>query len=328
MLRTKQCLVLTALAAVEIARRPLCLLLTGSCVALTGLTPLALMHSFGEDGKLARDSGLAFHFVLGLFVAGYAACFSLSNEIRKGTASTVLSKPVDRETFFLAKFLGIAAVVVAFSLCAVCATLMAERVAEKFCYTQELIGYFTDEQTGKLLIAAPLVACLVAAFISGRTGRSFQSTAFVSLIASLLLAFCVSGFFDRTGNFAPYDLGVEWRILPAGMLIAMALILLSAIALTLSARLGTAPTLALCGAIFLAGLMSDFLFGRHASHSWPAFVLYYLIPNLQHFWVPDALIGGGVIPWGYVLRAGFYAAAYTAGVLCIGMLFFRRAELK
>jgi len=41
--------------------------------------------------------------VFGVFVSGYAACVSLAREMRTGTASAVLSKPVSREIFFLAK---------------------------------------------------------------------------------------------------------------------------------------------------------------------------------------------------------------------------------
>lgn len=328
MLRIRQFMALAGLTALEAIRQPIYLLLTTTCVVLTALVPLMLMYKFGEDGKLARDSALALHFVFGLFLAGYAACSSLTREMKSGTASAVLSKPVSREVFFVAKFAGIVGVILAFSICATLTTLLSERVAEKFCFTGKLVGYFTDWQTGKILIAAPFVAYLLAALINYFAGRPFQSTAFWLLLFFLLLVFFICGFFDRTGRPAPFDFRVQWRIVPASLLVTIALIVLSAIAISLSTRLTTVPTLTICSAIFLVGLMSDFLFGRSAASSRIADFLYRAIPNWQHFWVSDALTDGGTIPGVYVLNAGFYALAYSAGILCLGILSFRHTEMK
>ena len=87
MLRVRQFVTLSILTAVEATRQPICLLLTTTCILLTMLTPMLALHNFGEDGRLARDSGLAYQFVFGLFVAAYAACSSLAREMRSGTAS-------------------------------------------------------------------------------------------------------------------------------------------------------------------------------------------------------------------------------------------------
>lgn len=328
MLRIRQFAALARLTALEAVRQPVCLLLASSCVLLTGLMPLVGMHKFGEDGKLARDSGLALHFVFGLLIAGYSAGSSLARELRSGTASAVLSKPVGRETLFLAKFVGIACVILLFSACTSLATLLSERVDQKFCFTQSVTGYVTDWRTGNMLVAVPFAALLLAGLVNYAARRPFGSTAFTLLLLGVPAAFVASGFFDRLGQFAPFDYRVEWRILPACLLVTLALLVLSAIAISLSTRLRTVPTLVLCGAVFLAGLMSDYLLGRHAANSWPANFLYRIIPNWQHFWVADALSGGGRIPWHYVREAGAYAVTYCLGILCLGMLSFRHAEVK
>jgi len=327
MLRLRQFTTLARLTALEAVRRPLCLLLMSACLVLTALTPLVLLHQFGEEGKMARDSGLACHFVFGLFIAGYTACSSLTQEVGNGTASTVLSKPVGRGLYFLAKFAGLAAVVVAFSLCCTLATLMAERVSEHFALTGRVAGNITDWQTGNLLLAAPFAAMLAAGIVNYFNGRPFLSTAFGYLLLILVLVFAFSGFFDRAGYFEPYSLRVQWRIIPAGVLIALALITLSAVALSISTRFSAVPTITICVCILVLGLMSDYLFGRHAAQSWVASVLYALLPNWQHFWVADALNSGGVIPWSYVARVGGYAAAYSGAVLCLGAISFRHREV-
>jgi len=328
MLRIKQFLAMAGLTALEALRQPICFLLAVSGVVFIAALPLMIMHTFGEDGKQVRDGALAFHFVFGLFIAGHSAGTMLSREIRSGTASAVLSKPVGRELFFLSKFAGITAVIVLFSACAALATLLSERVAEKFYSTETLAGYLPDAVTGTMLICAPFAACFVAALVNYRFKRPFASTAFITLLLSLVLVLLVSGFFARTGRWMPYDFQVQWRILPVSILITMALIVLSGIALTISTRFETVPTMVFCSAIFLLGLMSDYVFGRFAGSSQLCGLLYAAVPNWQNFWTVDALAGGGTVPLKYVVSAGYYAAVYTAGILCLGMISFRHTEMK
>ncbi|MCK5850155.1 MAG: hypothetical protein KAH23_04510 [Kiritimatiellae bacterium] len=323
-----QFIALARLTAFEAVRQPICLLLTTTCVLLIAVFPVLNMHTFGEDGKLARDSGLALHFVFGMFVAGYAACSSISKEMRSGTASAVLSKPVSRELFFLAKFAGVAGVVLIFSACATITTLISERIAEKFYTTGGLYGWIQDKQTAFLLIAAPFVAYLIAAFCNYRTRKPFGSMAIGLLLMLLLLVMLISSFFTVEGNVSSFDPFLQWRIVSASILITMALIVLAAIALTISTRFGTVPTLVFCSVVFLLGLMSDFFFGRIASSNGMAAVLYRVLPNWQHFWMSDALSGGGTIPWIYVCHAGLYAVIYLSGILCLGMVSFRYADMK
>ena len=326
--RIRQFVVLARLTTVENLRQPICLLLTTACVVFIAVVPLFQLHDFGEEGKLARNSGLALHFVFGLFVAGYAACTSLEREMRQGTAATVLSKPVSRELFFLAKYAGIAGVVLAFSLCAGVATLLSERVATKFVYSAHRVGYVMDTRTGVMLLLAPAAAYLGAAIWSYCTRRAFQGTAFGFLVVALLAVLFVCGFFDRSGALAPFDARVQWRIVPASLLLTQALLVLAAIALGLSTRLTTAPTLTICCVVFVIGLMSDYLFGRHAATSPVGALVYAIVPNWQHFWVSDALRNGGVLPWPYLGQAMLYAVTYGAAAILFGILSFRRSEVK
>ena len=62
--------------------------------------------------------------------------------------------------------------------------------------------------------------------------------------------------------------GVDWRLVPAAVLILFALWILAALALACSTRFDMIPTLAICSALFLMGIMSDYLFGRRAEPVW------------------------------------------------------------
>ena len=61
---------------------------------------------------------------------------------------------------------------------------------------------------------------------------------------------------------------MDWRLVPAAVLILFALWILAGLALACSTRLDMIPTLAICSAFFLLGIMSDYLFGRRAEPVW------------------------------------------------------------
>ncbi len=328
MLRIRQFYTLAVLTAVESIRQPICLLLTTACVLLIGLTPVLLLHQFGEDGKLARDSGLALHFVFGIFIACYTASSCLAREMRTGTASAVLSKPVSREVFFVAKFAGIVVVIFMFSSCAAIATLLSERVSMKFSMEPAVVGYVTDGLTGGMLLLAPFVAFLLAGLLNYYRKRPFESTAFGLLLAMLIVVLLVSGFFERTGQFSPYDLRIHTGIISMSAMVTLALVVISSIAITLSSRLNIVPTMIICSAVFLLGLMSDYLFGQKALDSTLFLVIFSLIPDWQNFWTLDVLKDGGAVPWRYVMHAAFYAVSYSAGIMLLGLLSFSRKEMR
>ena len=285
---------------------------------------MVLLHQFSEAGKLARDSGLALHFVIGIFVAGYAACSALSREIREGTAATVLSKPIGRSSFLLAKFAGLVLVICGFSLCATAATLLAGRVSEQWVIGA---GGLVDWRTGRLLLAAPAAALAVAGLFNYFRNSNFSSTAFLLLALALLSIFFLCGGYDRVGNSAQFDFRVDWSIVPASFMIALALCVLAATALSLSTRLGTVPTLSICMLLFVVGLLSEYLFARNLETSFLAAVLYSVIPNWQHFWAADALMAGGTVPLAYVMMTGLYALVYVTAMLLLGVLSFRKVDL-
>ena len=319
-LQIKQFIALAVLTALEAIRQPICLLLTTTGIVFVTLMPVLIMHTMGEAQKVIQDSALAFQFVCGLLLGGYAASAALGHEIRHGTVASILSKPVGRELFFLAKFCGVTLLLLLYALGMTVATLLSARMTTD--------AYQLDWWVGVPLFVAPAVTFALAGLINYYTRRPFVSNAFGLLILAMVIIFVATGFVDAQGNVVPWGTMVPWRILPAIVLVTMAIIILAAVAVALTTRLETVPTLAVCSVLFLLGLMSDYLLGRHVAQSKLAAVAYGLIPNWQHFWVVDALTNEGAIPWSYVLQTGVYAAFYLSGVLGLGILAFRRIEIK
>ncbi|MEM8679976.1 MAG: ABC transporter permease, partial [Planctomycetota bacterium] len=87
--------------------QPLFLILIGVGVFLITLFMVIPYHTFGEDIKVLKDSGLTLIMIFTIIQAVWAASNSVADEIDGKTAMTVLSKPIGRRQFILGKFLGI-----------------------------------------------------------------------------------------------------------------------------------------------------------------------------------------------------------------------------
>jgi ABC-type transport system involved in multi-copper enzyme maturation permease subunit len=301
---------IAGLTLLEALRQPVLLLLTTTCALFILMLPVLLMHTMGESEKLVQDSALASHFIGGLLLGGYAASAALGRELRRGTLATVLSKPVERELFFLAKFAGVVGVLALFSLATGMATLLAAQMAQN--------AYSVEWRHIGPPLAAIFLAYTLAGLLNYFRQRTFVSTAFGLLVVLLGIAFALGA---RAENF-------PWQVLPASLLVAVATLVLAAVALAVITRLELVPTLAVCTVVLLAGLMSDYLFGRIADTNPVAAVVYHLLPNWQHFWVADGLMSDGKIPWVYVRQATEYGLFYLLGVLSLGILSFRNVEPK
>mgnify|MGYP003349857270 CR=1 FL=1 len=94
----------------ELVRQPVyLLLLTVSGLFIVFLSSVSYF-GLGDDVKLVKDMALAVILISGLVGAVLCAASSVAQEIRSGTVLTVMAKPVDRSTFLLGKFAGLAGV--------------------------------------------------------------------------------------------------------------------------------------------------------------------------------------------------------------------------
>ncbi len=329
MFRTVKKLLTVALAtALEGLQQPVCLLLALTSIELTVLQPLVQINTFGEGGRLSRDSGLAFMLVFGILIAAFTSGSTLAREIGRGTVATALSKPISRTVFLLGKFLGAVMVLAVFCWASTFAILFAERCSEHYIETKSQIGHIRDTACGILAVLAPLLALAKAGFVNWRWRFRFGLWFFIFLSVIQPLLFLFLGLLRRDGVFsglANYDFAMDFRIIPAAILIALVLAVFAALATALSTRLQTGAAVAVSAAVLFVGFLADSQFG--GSSNVASRLLYSAIPDVQHFWVVDSLADGGLIPKTYVMHAGFYAATYMSFVLFLGALSFKHRDL-
>lgn len=314
----RQFFALAGLAATELLRQPVCFLLIVASVALTVALPMATSIQLGQQTRLARDSALAFEFIFGLLLGAYAASSTLSRECRSGTVMTVLSKPVSRGVFFAAKFAAVAALLCLFVIDTTSAALIGERLTPVF---------FEIDRLGlKVVGLLPLIAFLPAALGNLRHGHPFVSRSHGWLAGALLIGVILLGCVDREGHRVAFGSQLDWRLVTACALEGLALLLLTAMALSLATRFSTAPTVAILTTVLFAGLLADYIAGLCQATPSVSFAVRSLLPDLQAFWPADRLGGNGGISLRALGHAAAYAALYSAGVLALGYAAFRQRQ--
>ena len=248
-------------AFMELAGQPVYLLLMTSSAVFEIFLATPYYFAFGDEPKLVKNSVLAVMLLAGLFGAVVSASASLAREIRSGTALTVLSKPVGRAQFLLGKYAGLMLALSFLTYVNLVAALLASRMAFDAYGSVDLfaLGIFT----GSIVLAY-----LAGGFSNFFLRRPFVSDAFFSLVFTVSLAAFVIFQFTKQMQSAGEVAAVDWRMVPAAILILFALWILAALALACSTRFDMIPTLAICSAIFMVGIMSDYLFGRHAEPVW------------------------------------------------------------
>jgi ABC-type transport system involved in multi-copper enzyme maturation permease subunit len=257
----RQFITIATNALMELVRQPVFLLLMTSSAAFEIFLATPFYFAFGDEPKLVKNSTLAAMLLAGLFGAVVSASASLAREIRTGTALAVLSKPVGRAQFLLAKYVGLIIALALLTFVNTLAALLASRMAFDAYGSTDLfaVGIFA---------LSLVVAYSLGGFSNFFLRRPFVSDAVFCVILMMTVAFVVINFYNKEGKPQAFGTGVDWRMVPAAVLVLFALWILAALALACSTRFDMIPTLAICSAVFLLGIMSDYLFGRSAEPVW------------------------------------------------------------
>jgi ABC-type transport system involved in multi-copper enzyme maturation permease subunit len=306
----------------ETLRQPVYAVIIVASLILFVLMPALTMYSLDDDNKFLREIGLSTLFLTSLFISIFAASGAVAEEIDNKTITTVVTKPVQRPIFLLAKFLGVAgAVGLAHYLCTI-ALLMVIR--------HGVMETVNDTHDWSVIITAAgivLLAILITAFFNYFYDWKFSSTAIVLLAVFATVGIVFLAFFDRNWQFNPSRNAINLMDIYASILLFLGAMVITALAVALSSRFNVVVTLAGCVGLFMIGLISDYTFGRFAdSHIW-ANIAYHIVPNLQVFWVSDAIYEGSVIPGKYIIISGVYALCYTAGILSLAVALFQRRQV-
>ena len=307
---------------IETLRQPAYAIIIMAALFLLFLSPSLAMYTMSDDNKLLRELGLSTLFLASLFIAIFSATGTVAEEIQNKTVLTVLSKPVKRPIFIFSKFLGVAAAVMLAHYICTAAMLMAIRhgVIESNADTHDWTVIST-------VAVATTLTFLLSAFFNYAYDWRFSSTAVILAGVFTTLSLVFLALIDRNWRFNPHHNDISAFDIYAAVLLLLAAIIIVAIAVMFSSRFNILVTLSACVGIFLLGLVSDYTFGRLAeTHLW-AKICWFVVPNLQIFWISDAIYEGSTVPVKYILIGALYAVSYTTAVLLLAIALFQRRQV-
>ncbi len=280
------------------------------------------------DQRMLENVGLGTLLLAGMAVAAFAASAAVSREIDDKTALTVISKPVARAVFVLGKFVGVALAVAVFYYLGTTAFLLTVRhkvvsnAATPINWPVVVIG-----------LSAFFLAILLAGLGNYLFGWTFLSSAVLALLITLSAALGAVSIIGLDWTFVPISEtfgpeNIRPQLLVGLVLMFEAVLVLSAVAVAASTRLGLILTLLLCVGVLFLGSMLPWLTRRASETMSGAGALSVLLPNLTVFYPLDALANNRDIPAWLVGQTSAYFLCYTAGMLAVGMALFQTRPLE
>lgn len=209
------------------------------------------------DNKVLLDVGLSTVFGCGALIAGFIATAAISREIENKTILTVVSKPISRWIVVFGKFLGVSGAILIATVIMLVFLLMAVR--------HGVMSTAADTIDKPVVVFALGAVCISA--IAGAWGNFFYRWNFpqamtLLLLPLILLAYVAMLFTHRDWKFQGVLVDLKPQILMACACLAMAVLVLTSVAIAASTRLGQVMTIVVCMGVFVLSLMSNYLVGR------------------------------------------------------------------
>lgn len=308
---------------IETIRQPVFCLILFIAGYLIGFSPCFAMFTMLENVKLVQDMGLATIFLAGLALAVFSSYTMVTQEIEKRTVLTLMAKPVGRAEFILGKYLGIAAGIAAAHYLLTIILVLTIRVGVKGAAYSEVdhVALFAE-------LAAVFSVLVLALSANYFFDNPFTSSAILYGLLVFTLFFVAAGFLNNKWQLQPFFANMDGQTVIACAVLLMGVLLLAAAALAVATRANFAIILVVCVVLFVLGLVSDYLFGRHAGSNVMASVAYAALPNLQIFWLADALGARKTIPLSYVCRVAGYASLYSSALILAAVTLFQEREIS
>jgi ABC-type transport system involved in multi-copper enzyme maturation permease subunit len=300
----------------ESIREPIFFILLITALVLIGNFPSMTLFVFGDQIKLVVDSSMATVMLFGLFVAVMSSSHTVTREMHNGTVLLLLSKPVYRLTFVLAKIAGIVFTVLVFVFLCNVGSIISLYIA-KDQFRMDMGAYY-------IYFAILIASCIFGMVMNFMHSRSFASYSTLG-IWILLPIYCVICLIFKEHP----------EILLGSYMYALVLLFLSvstmaAITVVFATRLELVANLTVCSIIFFLGLISNYLFSGDTGSDVLNFIFkifYAILPNWQFFWLADALATHQPIPVSYLLWSFIYVVLYISICTIWAIVAFHSKEL-
>ncbi|MFG0283017.1 MAG: ABC transporter permease [Phycisphaerales bacterium JB039] len=252
---------------IEAIRQPIVIGLVTLCGIFQWFNTWTAGYSMGQstsgeisaDNKLMLDIGLATVFGCGTLLAAFVATSVISREIEAKTILTVVSKPISRPAVVLGKYLGVVGCILLATLVMFIFLLMGVR--------HEVMSTAADTLDGPVIFfgfGAFFLSLALGALGNYFYGWPFPQTVLLSLAPLQVAAYLGLLVIGKDWGFQPITTDIKPQVLTGCAALMVAIMVLTAVAVTASTRLGQVMTIVTCAAVFVGGLLSNHLLGARA----------------------------------------------------------------
>jgi ABC-type transport system involved in multi-copper enzyme maturation permease subunit len=269
----------------ECLRHPIYIIMLLSALCIIGWYPWLSLFVFRQQEKLVTDGSLATILLFGLITAVLCASHAIYREIETGTILLVLSKPVNRGVFIIAKMLGIIGALTIFVWITSIGTLFAVRIgADQFELDLIVIA---------LHFGGMILACCIGGYLNYYRRAAFAAVSTKALFVIFSVLVIVVYFLPAYEHNMKWGVivGYNWNLVRAAILVMFAVWAMAALATALSTKLNMVTNLTVCLVIFILGLSSQYSYDQVIDmkstdtimlmHYW----FYLLAPCLLAFWI-------------------------------------------
>jgi ABC-2 type transport system permease protein len=300
-------------------------------VLLTTLTAMAFFacipsFTFGQEIRLLRDQSLALTFIGGCVLTGLGVVSVVVRDVRGGTLSIIMSRPLSPWSVMLGKWTGLAGALALYQLTVSLASLWMTR----FTYLEYTAAQVLDTVTVVIYFASILLALAVMGLKHYFFGGWYAWQASLAVCVAFAIGFAISCGLGFNGIPQAYGALVDWPTAIGALLIFLAELIFLALILPLGVVCEPALLLSLAVLLFAVGIVADFALGRLLPAGFLLNIGHAIVPSWQAFWLSDFLaerkVGSSFGPaWHYLWQGLIHTVLYsTLGMLMASTLFARR----
>ena len=309
----------------ECLREPVFYLMLLAALIMIGLFPYFSMFVFRQQIRLVCDSAMATTMLFGLFAAVLCSARTISREMKNGTVLLLMSKPVSRFSFVIAKVGGILVSLTLFVFICNAATWLSVLIAkDQFRLSQPMLCFY---------FGAIALAALYGGIRNFASQKSFSSNATVAM-AVLFPIIAVVSQIVRERDLSDYlksdpeTYMAPDVLLPALCLLFFAVWIMGVISSALATRMEIVGNLMVCLLLFLTGMVLHYFAAKaFGTGSAGALLCTSLVPNWQSFWMADVLANRSHIPASYFIWTLIYSVLYCAAWIGWAFFLFQDSEL-
>ena len=284
---------------------------------LTGLLLLALLaaipgFTYGEHMKLLRDQAQALIFLIGCLAVAFGFIRSITDDLRRGAGSTLMSRPLGIVCLISGKWTGVVVSVLVMQISLVVGYLWISEIA--------FDAEFLNANSMILYLFAVVIALGLSALRHYLFGGSYAFHANLILSGVMLCVLTTRVFLKGYTYF-------DWYGCESGIILFLGLVAFSGILLPVAIIVDSAMVLGIGVAIFFFGLVSEYIITQVFNSGVLNTGLRSIIPNWQYYWVADRLGEGHTVPLGYVTSCGIQSVGIVLVYLVIAVVLYERMEV-